>query len=54
MTTEHRSVSDKVMQTLASLRLTMAVLILLALVSIIGTVIPQGQLPPEYVASTRR
>lgn len=51
MTTEHRSVSDKVMQTLASLRLTMAVLILLALVSIIGTVIPQGQLPPEYVAS---
>ena len=51
MTTEHRSVSDKVVQALASLRLTMAVLILLALVSIIGTVIPQGQLPPEYLAS---
>ena len=39
MTTEHRSVSDQVMQTLASLRLTMVVLILLALV--VSGVFPQ-------------
>lgn len=49
--TEQRSVSDKVMQTFASLRLTMVLLILLALVSIIGTIIPQGQLPAEYLVS---
>ncbi len=32
-----------------SLKLTMALLIGLALISIIGTIIPQGNLPPEYV-----
>lgn len=34
-----------------SLKLTMFLLIALAVTSIIGTVIPQGALPPEYVAS---
>ncbi len=51
MTTEHRSAGDQVMQAFASLRLTMFLLICLAVVSIIGTIIPQGALPPEYVAS---
>jgi len=32
-----------------SLKLTMSLLIGLALISIIGTIIPQGSLPPEYV-----
>lgn len=41
----------KIQDALASLRLTMAVLIILAIVSIIGTIIPQGHLPPEYLAA---
>lgn len=45
------SVAVKVQDLLASLRLTMALLLILAIVSIIGTVIPQGQLAPEYLAS---
>jgi len=51
MTTEGRSVGERAMQTLASLRLTMFLLLCLAVVSIIGTIIPQGQLPTEYVAA---
>lgn len=51
MTTEGRSFGDQAMQAIASLRLTMFLLICLAVVSIIGTIIPQGALPPEYVAS---
>lgn len=51
MTTEGRSIGDQAMQAIASLRLTMFLLICLAVVSIIGTIIPQGTLPPEYVAS---
>jgi len=51
MSTESRSTGDQAMQALASLRLTMFLLICLAVVSIIGTIIPQGQLPPEYLAS---
>lgn len=41
----------RVLDFLASLRLTMALLLSLAVVSIIGTVIPQGELAPEYLAS---
>ena len=51
MSTESRATGDQVMQAFASLRLTMFLLICLAVVSIIGTIIPQGQLPPEYLAS---
>lgn len=51
MTTEGRSIGDQAMQAIASLRLTMFLLICLAVVSIIGTIIPQGQLAPEYLAA---
>lgn len=50
MSTSSRSSGEQAVQALASLRLTMFLLIVLAIVSIIGTVIPQGQLPPEYLA----
>ena len=51
MSENNPSIFTKIQDSLASLRLTMAVLIVLAIVSIIGTVIPQGDLKPEYVAS---
>jgi cytochrome c biogenesis protein len=35
-----------------SLKLTISLLISLALTSIIGTILPQGPLPPQYVATT--
>jgi len=46
-----RDIPTKVWDALASLRLTMFVLIALALVSIIGTIIPQGNLDPQYIAA---
>ena len=46
-----RDIPTKAWDALASLRLTMFLLIALALVSIIGTVIPQGNLDPQYIAA---
>jgi len=51
MSEKSSSIAVKVQDLLASLRLTMVLLLILAIVSIIGTVIPQGQLSPEYIAS---
>ncbi len=51
MSTASPSILTKIQDFLASLRLTMALLLILAIVSIIGTVIPQGQLAPEYLAA---
>ena len=50
MATTERSFIETVWDFFCSLKLTMFLLISLALTSIIGTVLPQGQLPPEYVA----
>jgi cytochrome c biogenesis protein len=47
--TERSFVTD-VWDSFCSLKLTLFLLISLALTSIIGTVLPQGALPPEYVA----
>jgi len=46
----NRSFAQSIWDFFCSLKLTIALLISLALTSIIGTVLPQGQLPPEYVA----
>lgn len=51
MATTERSFVENVWDFFCSLKLTLFLLISLALTSIIGTVLPQGQLPPEYVAS---
>lgn len=50
MATTERSFIESVWDFFCSLKLTIFLLISLALTSIIGTVLPQGQLPPEYVA----
>ncbi len=50
MATTERSFVETVWDFFCSLKLTLFLLISLALTSIIGTVLPQGQLPPEYVA----
>lgn len=50
MSTANRSFAQSVWDFFCSLKLTIVLLISLALTSIIGTVLPQGQLPPEYVA----
>lgn len=50
MGTTERSFIESVWDYFCSLKLTIFLLISLALTSIIGTVLPQGQLPPEYVA----
>lgn len=50
MATTERSFVNAVWDFFCSLKLTISLLISLALTSIIGTIIPQGQLPPEYVA----
>ena len=50
MSTAQRSFAQSVWDFFCSLKLTIFLLIALALTSIIGTVLPQGQLPPEYVA----
>lgn len=49
MTTTQRSFIESFWDFFCSLKLTIFLLITLALTSIIGTVVPQGQLPPQYV-----
>jgi len=51
LATTERSFVEKIWDLFCSLKLTLFLLIALALTSIIGTVLPQGQLPPEYVNS---
>lgn len=50
MTTKQRSFLLSLWDLSCSLKLTMFVLISLAVISIIGTIIPQGTPPPEYLA----
>lgn len=50
MNISKRSFLEPVWSFFCSLKLTLFLLILLALISIIGTVLPQGDLPPEYTA----
>ena len=50
MATTEQSFIFKVWDFFCSLKLTLFLLISLALTSIIGTILPQGTLPPEYVA----
>jgi len=50
LATTQRSFPQSVWDFFCSLKLTIFLLISLALTSIIGTVLPQGSLPPEYVA----
>jgi cytochrome c biogenesis protein len=50
LATTERSFIDNVWDFFCSLKLTIFLLIALALTSIIGTILPQGILPPEYVA----
>lgn len=52
LATKERSFIQLVWDFFCSLKLTISLLISLALTSIIGTILPQGQLPPEYVAQT--
>lgn len=52
MATTERNFVHAVWDFFCSLKLTIFLLISLALSSIIGTVLPQGQLPPEYLAQT--
>ena len=51
MATNERSFVQSVWDFFCSLKLTLSLLISLALTSIIGTILPQGPLHPEYVAS---
>ena len=51
MTTKQRTFLQSLWDFFCSLKLTMFLLISLAILSIIGTIIPQGPLPPEYMAS---
>ena len=50
MATTERNFVQKVWDFFCSLKLTIFLLISLALTSVIGTILPQGPLPPEYVA----
>jgi cytochrome c biogenesis protein len=50
LATNERNFVQTVWDFFCSLKLTMFLLISLALTSIIGTILPQGALPPEYVA----
>lgn len=50
MANTQRSFAQSIWDFFCSLKLTIFLLIALALTSIIGTILPQGQLPPEYVA----
>jgi cytochrome c biogenesis protein len=52
LATNERSFVQVVWDFFCSLKLTIFLLISLALTSIIGTILPQGALPPEYVAKT--
>jgi len=51
VTTNQRGFLQSLWDFFCSLKLTMFLLISLAIISIIGTIIPQGTVPPEYVAS---
>ncbi len=51
MTSSKKSISQSIRDFFCSLKLTMFTLITLAVISIIGTVIPQGTPPPEYLQS---
>lgn len=51
MTSSAKSISQSIWDFFCSLKLTMFILITLAVLSIIGTVIPQGTPPPEYLQS---
>lgn len=51
MSTNKRSFTESLWDFFCSLKLSIALLIGLALTSIIGTVIPQGNIPPEYLQS---
>ncbi len=51
LATTDKSFIVSVWDLFCSLKLTLSLLISLALTSIIGTILPQGALPPEYVAS---
>src|SRR5512133_679875 len=51
VTTSQRSFLESLWDFFCSLKLTMFLLISLAILSIIGTIIPQGTIPPEYLAS---
>jgi cytochrome c biogenesis protein len=50
LATTEQSFITKLWDFFCSLKLTLALLFSLALTSIIGTILPQGALPPEYVA----
>ena len=50
MTASQRNFVESLWDFFCSLKLTMFLLISLALTSIIGTVLPQGPVPPEYIA----
>jgi cytochrome c biogenesis protein len=50
LSTTNRSFAQTVWDFFCSLKLTISLLISLALTSIIGTILPQGRLAPEYVA----
>lgn len=49
MTTNEKSLSQSVWDFFCALKLTMFLFIALAVSSIIGTIIPQGAIPPEYL-----
>jgi cytochrome c biogenesis protein len=51
VTSKQRSFLESLWDFFCSLKLTMFLLISLAILSIIGTVVPQGTIPPEYLAS---
>ena len=51
MTTKQSGFLQSLWDFFCSLKLTMFLLISLAILSIIGTIIPQGAVPPEYLAS---
>src|ERR1039457_2185310 len=51
LATNERSFVQSIWDFFCSLKLTLSLLISLALTSIIGTILPQGPLPPEYVAT---
>lgn len=51
MTTKQRDFLHSLWDFFCSLKLTMFLLISLAIISIIGTIVPQGTVPPEYLAT---
>jgi len=51
VTTNQRDFLHSLWDFFCSLKLTMFLLISLAVISIIGTIVPQGTVPPEYLAT---